>query len=96
MKVAIQLFDTTGSNGGIDPVGTLTVLPGETRTFGTMSAAGINVDSLVGVGIIRGSARIIATSKKPVCTAFVADPGSAPPAVAWQLTIIKKNAQKGD
>jgi hypothetical protein len=96
MKVGIQLFDTVGYNGGVDPVGTLTILPGETRTFGTMAAAGINIDSMVGVGIGRGSARILATSRKLVCTAFVADPGSAPPAVAWQLTIVKKTTQKGD
>lgn len=96
MKVGVQLFDTVGYNGGVDPAPALTILPGGTRTFGTMYAAGINVDSMVGVGIERGSARILATSRKLVCTAFVADPGSAPPAVAWQLTIIKAKRQKGD
>jgi hypothetical protein len=41
-----------------------------------------------------GSARIIATSKKLVCTAYVADVDNSPPTTSWQLTIIAKLKQK--
>lgn len=97
MKVGVELFENAGGGPGNDPVGTsLTILPGGTKTFGTMFAVGINVDSFVGGGIIRGSARILSTSRKLVCTAFIADPGNAPPTTSWQLTIIKQKRQKGD
>ena len=42
----------------------------------------------------KGSARILATSKKLACTAFVADRVDDPPQTSWQLTIIKKTTQK--
>jgi hypothetical protein len=46
------------------------------------------------VAVVRCSARILATSKKLVCTAFVADACANPPAFGWQLTIIAKTKQK--
>jgi len=42
----------------------------------------------------KGSARILSTSKKLVCTAFVADDGNAPPTSSWELTIIAKTKHK--
>ena len=42
----------------------------------------------------KGSARILATSKKLACTAFLADDGNAPPTSMAQLTIIAKTKQK--
>ena len=62
--------------------------------FGTGGAVGISIDSNLGSGGSRGSARILATSKKLACTVFVADTGNAPPTSMVQLTIIKKTSQK--
>jgi hypothetical protein len=63
--------------------------------FGTAAAAGISIDSsLGGGGFSKGSARILATSKKLACTAFLADNGNAPPTSMVQLIIIKKTKQK--
>src|SRR2546427_2864 len=62
--------------------------------FGTGSAAGISISSNLGGLFSKGSARILATSKKLACTAFLADPGNAPPMSMVQLTIIAKLKQK--
>jgi len=71
------------------------VAPGATVMFGTGAAAGVSIDSNLGApSFSKGSARILATSKKLACTAFVADQGNAPPTSAWQLTIIAKTKQK--
>jgi hypothetical protein len=43
-----------------------------------------------------GSARVLATSKKMVCTAFVLDSTSNPPVTMMQLPMIEKLKQKGD
>ena len=65
--------------------------------FGTGAAVGIFIDSDLGGGSIsKGSARILATSKKVACTAFVADFANDPPTSAWQLNILAKTKQKGD
>ena len=64
--------------------------------FGTGSAAGLSIDSNLGDGFSNGSARILASSKKLVCTAFVADAGNAPPTSMVQLTIIAKLKQKAE
>ena len=72
----------------------LSVAPGATVIFGTGAAAGISISSNLGGLGSKGSARILATSKKLACTAFVADRGNAPPTSAWQLTIIAKLKQK--
>ncbi len=41
-----------------------------------------------------GSARILSTSKKLICTAFAGDRITVPPQTTWQLTIIAKTKQK--
>ena len=96
MQVGIEVFGSAGGAPFNDAVATsLSVVPGGNVIFGTSSAVGIVVNSNVG-GSSHGSARILATSKKLVCTAFVADIGNAPPTTAWQLNIIAKTKQKGD
>jgi hypothetical protein len=73
----------------------LSVPPGGTETFGTSAPVGISIQSNLGAGAIsRGSARILATSKKLVCTAFLADVGNAPPTSMTYLTVIAKLKQK--
>ena len=94
MQVGVELFFGFGGAPSNDAAATsLSVAPGATVTFGTGAAAGILIDSNLG-GFGTRSARILATSKKLACTAFLADPGNAPPTSMVQLTIIKKTTQK--
>jgi hypothetical protein len=95
MQVGVELFGGAGGAPVNDPVATsLSVAPGATVIFGTSSAAWIGVNSSLGFGTSRGSARILATSRKLACTAFAADIGNAPPTSSWQLTIIARLKQK--
>ena len=96
VTIGVEIFGSAGGSPVNDAAGTsLSVLPGATVTFGS-PAVGISIDSNYGVGGFLGkaSARILATSKKIACTAYIADLGNAPPVVAWQLTIIAKTKQK--
>ncbi len=97
MQVGVELFDSAGGAPINDAVATsLAVAPGATVIFGTSIAAGISISSNVSGGFIStGSARILATSKKLVCTAFLADPGNAPPTSMVHLDTISKLKQKG-
>jgi len=74
----------------------LGLAPGATVIFGTSGAVSISVSGTLGGGFSKGSARVLATSKKVVYTAWVADAGNAPPTSAWQLNILAKTKQKGD
>ena len=96
MQVGVEVFSSGGGAPVNDAVATsLTVAPGATVIFGTLGAVGISISSSLGSGpLSKGSARILATSKKLACTAFVADPGNDPPTSGWQLTIIAKLKQK--
>jgi hypothetical protein len=96
MQVGVELFGSAGGGALNDAVATsLSLGPGATRTFGTAFAVDLVVNSNLGTGALaNGSARILATSKKLICTAFVADDGNAPPTTGWQLTIIAKLKQK--
>jgi hypothetical protein len=98
MQVGVEVFPPGGFAACNDAAATsLTLAPGATRIFGTSSAVGILIDSNVGGCLTsKGSARIVATSKKLLCTAFVADIGNDPPTTSWQLTIVKQKKQKGD
>src|SRR5437867_4261575 len=95
MQVGVEVFGPGGGAPFNDAAATsLSVAPGETVMFGS-NAAGIQIDTDLGVPIIsKGSARILATSKKLACTAFVADRGNDPAQTSWQLTIISKLKQK--
>ena len=95
MQVGVELFCSAGGGPVNDAVATsLSVAPGATVRFGTGASVGISIDSGLGGGCTKGSARILATSKKLACTVFVADAGNAPPTSMVQLTIIKKTIQK--
>jgi len=87
-----------GGAAANDAVATsLSVASGATVILGCGAAAGISISSNVGCpSLSKGSARVLATSKKLLCTAWVADPGNAPPTTAWQLNIMAKLKQKGD
>lgn len=96
IQVGVELFFAPGGAPANDAAATsLSVAPGATVIFGTGAAAGILIDSSLGGGSMsKGSARILATSRKLVCTAFLADDGNAPPTSMAQLTIIAKLKQK--
>jgi hypothetical protein len=94
MQVGVELFGSVGSSPVNDAVATsLSVNPGDTVMFGTVSPVAFIVDSVLGI-VGNGSARILATSKKLVCHAFVADRLNNPTHMGWQLTVIAKTKQK--
>ena len=96
MQVGVELFAGPGGTAANDAAATsLSVASGATVIFGTGGAVGILISSnLAGGSFSKGSARILATSKKLACTAFLADIGNAPPTSMAQLTIIKKTTQR--
>lgn len=96
MQVGVELFSSAGGAAANDAVATsLSVGPGATVMFGTSAAIGIAINSSLGGGpMSKGSARILASSKKLACTVFLADIGNAPPTSMAQLTIIAKTKQK--
>jgi hypothetical protein len=96
IRVGVEVFGAFGGSAANNAAATsVSVLPGATVNFGTATAASIFIDSNLGAGFLsRGSARILATSRKLTCTVYIADPGHEPPAAGWQLTIIAKTKQK--
>jgi len=94
MQVGVEGFPFFGGGPSNDAgADSRSVDPGATVIFATGPAAGIPVDSTLPF-VSRGSARILATSKKLVCNVFMADVINAPPASMAQLTIIAKVKQK--
>jgi len=95
MQVGVELFPPSGGAPENDAAATsLSVGPGATVIFGTDGAAGIFINSDLGGAGSKLSARILATSKKVACAAFIADTGNAPPTSMTYLTIISKLKQK--
>ena len=96
VQVGVELFFSIGGGAANDAVTTsLSVVPGGAVTLGTSSSAdpGIGMQSDVGFAG-RGTARILATSKKLACTAFIADRCNDPVTFMSHLTIIAKTKQK--
>lgn len=97
MQVGVELFGAPGGAPINDAVATsLSVAPGATVILGTSAAVGIAISTNLGGSGSKGSARVLATSKKVICTAWVADIVNAPPTSAWHLNILAKTKQKGD
>ena len=98
IRVGIEVFGSGGGGAINDPSATsLNVAAGATVLFGTSAAVGLSVNSSLGAGISKGSARVLATAKSGIiCGAFLADPGNAPPTSMTYLTVVKKTKQKGD
>src|SRR5256885_2648971 len=66
MQVGVELFGPGGGAPGNDAAATsLSVAPGGTGIFGTGPPAGVSVSFSLGGLFSKGSARILATSKKP-------------------------------
>jgi hypothetical protein len=95
MRVGVEAFAGPGGLPVNDAVATsLAIQPGGTVTFGTNTAVGFSVTSDLGIFQTQGSARILSTSKKLMCTAYRADYANSPPTSMVQLTIIAKTKQK--
>lgn len=104
IAIGVEVF---GADGGV-PLndygmsasdGVLTgVLPGQTRTITTGATIGFHEDEVIllaAASLRNGSARILSTSKKIACNAFVADELSDPPISMVALKIIGKK-QRGE
>jgi hypothetical protein len=98
--VGVEVFGPAGGASLNNASATSQVVPsGGTVTFTGQAMAGIlgpPVNLAVGI-VYGGSARILATDRsKVLCSAFLADPSNIPPNSGWNLTVAKKNKQKGD
>ncbi len=97
-QVGVEIFPRGGGGPCNDAAATsLSIAPGGTAVFSTGSISNELLgnqgpDSVV-LGCL-GSGRILSTSKKLECTAFVGDGVNNPPSTSWQLTVIAKLKQK--
>lgn len=98
VRVGVEVFKSDGSSANDTSATSLSIPAGGTALFGTSTAAGFVIDSnLLISSLPKGSARVLATAKSHIlCTAFVADDTSIPPASMTSLTIVKKVTQKGE
>ena len=98
VQIGVEISYDTGGPPANDAAATsVSVAAGQTVTFGTRTPVGLDINVDLGVALLgTGSARIVATAKNLVCTAFVADYFNLPLLTTWQLTIVKKTKQKGD
>jgi len=104
-SIGVEVFAAAGgpplndvSTPNLD--GAESVGPGETATIATGSTVALHedeiIDVLVPASVKNGSARIVSTSKKITCSAFVVDELNDPPNVLGALSVISKKKQKGD
>jgi hypothetical protein len=93
--VGVEVFPAAGG-GPVNNAATssLVVAPGATVTFGTYNVTSFYTDSNLAIGAMKGSARILSTSKSLVCTAFIADGANVTPDSMTYLTIVKGAKQK--
>ena len=92
VTVGVEVFGPSGG-ASINTAATTAIrlAPGATAIFGTTSSASFIVDGILGTGtVISGSARILATSKKLICGAFLADSTSVRPVSTVSLAIVLK------
>ena len=101
--VQVFNFDGTGPLNPPDPGsdGILLIQPGETLSIATGEIAGLHEDEKIGTSanpigpVTNGSARVVGTTKKLICSAFLVDQLGDPPASMAGLRIISKK-QRGD
>ena len=97
LTLGVEVFNSGGGleNFVILGVGVVTIPPGQTRTIGTRPTASfILAEDLGGPVVGQGSARILATSKRVLCTAMVVDIANSPPTSMLPLPVFKKTKQK--
>src|SRR5437870_10413407 len=90
IRVGIEVFGPAGGAAANDPSATsLNVAAGATVLFGTGAAVGLSVNSSLGAGFSKGSARVLATARSGIiCSAFLADSGNAPPTSMTALVVV--------
>lgn len=102
--VGVEVFSDLGVgplNSAALPTleGVETLDPGETALIATGATAGLHEDdimtSLPSASLRNGSARIISTSKRIMCSAYLTDEINDPPTLMAPLPLISKK-QKGD
>lgn len=95
--VGVEVFPAAGG-GPLNNAATtaLTVAPGATVTFATLGVPSLYVDQSFGLPSMKGSARILSTSKSLICSALLADSANFSPTSMSSLTVTKKTKQKGD
>ncbi len=76
-------------------VGVVSTGPGETWVVATRDTLFFDEDDVIGVDTTFGSARIVATSSKLVCTAYIVERFSNPPTMMVMLPLFNKTKQKG-
>jgi hypothetical protein len=99
IQVGVEVFDSDNQPSNDAVATSFSLVPYHSVMFGTHQSFDGLFDSNLSTFPIRGypgSARILATSKKLICTAFLADDSSYPPPSMVYLTIIKKTKQKGE
>ena len=103
--VAVEVFAAAGGPplNDVWPAlgdGTETLSPGGTATITTGATAGFHedeiIDALLPASLRNGSARILSTSKKIGCTAFLTDEINDPPSGMAPLKILYKTKQRGE
>jgi hypothetical protein len=101
--VGVEVFDQGGIQLTNESSNATSLAPHATILFGTQTSLALVIDCELGAtcasapgDVTKGSAIILTSSKKIVCTAFVADSNGSPPASMTNLTIVRKGKQKGD
>jgi hypothetical protein len=104
IRVGVEVFSAIGGsplnnvNDGVGD-GSMDIGPGATASIGTGNTPAIHEDVVItlGAGTVKnGSARILATSSRITCSAFVTDDLNDPPASMVDLKVIVKKKQKGE
>ncbi len=103
VTVAVEVFDRLGvgplndvSSGVGD--GAQAIAVGGTATIATGTTVGFSEDDVIGglpLNVRGGSARILSTSKRIMCGAYLVDELSAPPTSMTNLPVINRK-QQGD
>jgi hypothetical protein len=97
VSIGVEVFDQGGTSTNNPATTAVSLAPQASVMFGTQTANSLSHDGLLSVGVItKGSAHILTTSKKVVCSALLVDPGSNPAVSMTTLTVTVKGKQKGD
>jgi hypothetical protein len=102
ITVGVEVFAASGgsplNNVGAGE-GVETMAPGVTATFATGATVAFHEDDILvlpAASLRNGSARIVSTSKRIGCTAFVVDEISDPPSTMAPLKVLSKTKQHGE
>lgn len=94
---AVEVFSSSSGlrNDVTVGQGVLTLPPGDTDVISIYDTAVFVEEGVLREFVSHGSARILATSTKIICSAFLVHPDDAPPTFITPLPVIKRTTQKG-